>query len=394
MKHAQLRSPGKIDSPVGAGSAVLPLSALLSQVLLAFTIEIDNEAEHRMPHWTTNQGGAAASPDATWLVSLAMWENCMRFVDEKGVTVRELQRLARTTTNLNGMERWGNIVVEPDPADRRPKPPRGDWLIRATPAGRKAQKIWPPLFRLIEKRWQVRFGKEEIAHLREALCALIRRIDLDLPDCPPLLGYGLLRKDPEYARQPSAGNDEDDLSSRPASALLSRVLLAFAIEFERESDLSIAISANALRVLDQKGVLVRDLPRISGISKELIKVSLGFLQKRGCIAIVADPAATGRKSVRLTEKGLRAQRSYDQLVGLIEERWRARFGSDSIRDLRNSLEPLVGDGTLQRSPLSRGLEAYPDGWRASVPGPIRFRTIPWSRTAAASLMEADRCLHS
>jgi len=380
MKHAHVKSPGNIDSPIGAGSAALPLSALLSQVLVAFTIEIDNEAEHQMPHWTTNQRRKAVLPDAPWLVSLAMWENCMRHLGENGVTVRELQRLARTTTNLNGMERWGNIVVKPDPADRRPKPPRGDWLIRATPAGRKAQKIWPTLFGVIEKRWQVRFGKEEIAHLREALCALIRRIDLDLPDCPPILGYGLLRidKDPEYARRPDANTDKDkeDLSSLPLSALLSRVLLAFAIEFERESELSLAISANALRVLDEKGVLVRDLPRISGISKELIKVSLGFLQKRGCIAIVADPAAKGRKSVRLTEKGLRAQRSYHQVVGLIEERWRERFGSDSIRDLRSSLEQLAGDGTLQRSPLSRGLEPYPDGWRASVPKPDTLPHYP------------------
>jgi hypothetical protein len=361
-------------SRIGCGSAALPLSALLSHVLVAFTIEIDNEAEHRMPHWTTNHGSKADSLDAPWLVSLAMWENCMRFVGEKGVTVRELQRLARTTTNLNGMERWGNIVIEPDPADRRPKPPRRDWLIRATPAGRKAQEIWPPLFGLMEQRWQVRFGKDEIAQLREALCALIRRIDLDLPDCPPMLGYGLVRKDPEYARRPNANHE--DLSSRPLSALLSRVLLAFAIEFERESDLSLAISANVLRVLDEKGVPVRDLPRISGISKELIKVSLGFLQKRGCIAIVSDPAARGKKSVCLNPKGLRAQRSYHQLVGVIEELWRARFGEDSVLDLRHSLEQLVGDATLQRSPLSRGLEPYADGWRASVPKPDTLPHYP------------------
>ena len=249
-----------------------------------------------------------------------MWENCMRFVGEKDVTVRELRRLARTTTNLNGMERWGNIVIEPDPADRRPKPPRGDWLIRATPAGRKVQAIWRPLFGVIEQRWLVRFGREEIAQLREALCALLRRIDLDLPDCPPMLGYGLLRKDPEYARK-APGVNEEDFSSLPLSALLSRVLLAFAIEFERESNLSLALSANAVRVLDETGVAMRDLPRLSGVSKELIKVSLGFLQKRGCIAIVSDPAAKGKKSVRLTPKGLCAQRSYHQLAGVIEERW-------------------------------------------------------------------------
>ena len=367
--------PTEIDSRIGGGSAALPLSALLSQALVAFTVEIDNESEHRMPHWTTNQGAAAASLGAPWLVSLAMWENCMRFVGEKGVTVSELQRLARTTTNLNGMERWGYIVVEPGPADRRSKPPRGDWLIRATPAGRKAQEIWRALFGVIEQRWQVRFGKEEIAQLREALHALLRRIDLDLPDCPPMLGYGLLRKDPEYVRK-APGVNEEDFSSLPLSALLSPVLLAFAIEFERESNLSLALSANAVRVLDETGVAIRDLPHRSGVSKELIKVSLGFLQKRGCIAIVSDSATRGKKSVRLTPKGMRAQHSYHQLSGVIEERWQARFGENSVRDLRRSLERLVGEATMQRSPLSCGLEPYPDGWRASVPKPDTLPHYP------------------
>ena len=34
----------------------LPLSALLSQVLVAFTIECDNEFEPQMPHRTSNYG--------------------------------------------------------------------------------------------------------------------------------------------------------------------------------------------------------------------------------------------------------------------------------------------------------------------------------------------------
>jgi len=46
----------------------------------------------------------------------------MRFIGEEGVTVRALEELARTPTNLNGMETWGYVLVEPDPADTRPKP--------------------------------------------------------------------------------------------------------------------------------------------------------------------------------------------------------------------------------------------------------------------------------
>jgi hypothetical protein len=37
-----------------------PLPTLLSQALVAHTIELDNEAEHRLPHRTTEQGSGDA----------------------------------------------------------------------------------------------------------------------------------------------------------------------------------------------------------------------------------------------------------------------------------------------------------------------------------------------
>src|SRR5277367_944777 len=91
-----------------------PHSTLLSQVLVAFTIEFDNEFEHQMPHRTTNHQSAAGTRQGPWLVSMAMWSNCMQFVGEGGVTIVELERLARTKTNLNGMERWGYIARSGD----------------------------------------------------------------------------------------------------------------------------------------------------------------------------------------------------------------------------------------------------------------------------------------
>ena len=106
----------------------LPLFTLLSNVLVAFTIEFDNEFEHRTPHRTTNFG----SRGGPWLVSMVMWWNCMRFVGDEGITVRELEDLARTKTNLNGMERWGYITIE--------GPPRSAGVIRATSKGRQARK--------------------------------------------------------------------------------------------------------------------------------------------------------------------------------------------------------------------------------------------------------------
>jgi hypothetical protein len=74
-------------------------------------------------------------------------------------------------------------------------------------------------------------------------------------------------------------------------SLLSKVLLVFTLDFERETGRSLAISANVIRILSDSGVRVRELPRLSGVLKEAIKMAVGFLGKRGYIAIAPDPAA-------------------------------------------------------------------------------------------------------
>jgi DNA-binding MarR family transcriptional regulator len=250
-----------------------------------------------------------------------MWSNCMRFVGEEGVRVGELETLAPTATNLPGMERWGYIVVEPEASDIRPKPPRSRWLIRATAKGRQAQEIWRSLFGVIERRWRTRFGADEIDSLRDSLSSLVGQCSADLPDCLPILGYGLFSRRPNRERrtptQPAAQNSiqpatQPEAASGhrlPLSALLSRALLEFAIEFERQSDISLAISANILRVLneDEKGVRVRDLPLLTGVSKEAIRMALGFLEKKRMAIVGSDRAASRPKVILLTPQGRKAQ---------------------------------------------------------------------------------------
>ncbi len=169
------------------------MPTLPSQALVAFIIECDNEFEHRMPHRTTNHGSTAGSRHAPWLVSMAMWSNCMQYVAEEGVTVGRLEGLARTPSPPVGMERWGYLVVKPDPADPRPKPPRSAWVVRPTVAGRKAQDVWRSLFGVVEQRWRARFGPGEIDRLRETLWALIRQFDVALPGLSPNLGIRLVQ---------------------------------------------------------------------------------------------------------------------------------------------------------------------------------------------------------
>jgi hypothetical protein len=73
-----------------------PLATLLSFAVVAFTIEFDNEAEHRLPHRTTTHGATPGSLPKPWLASLVMWENCLRHLPGQGMSVRELEQRART----------------------------------------------------------------------------------------------------------------------------------------------------------------------------------------------------------------------------------------------------------------------------------------------------------
>ena len=231
-------------------------------------------------------------------------------------------------------------------------------VIRPTAAGRRAQEVWRPLFGVIEERWLAQFGKDEIGRLRGSLSALAGKFDLELPDYLPVLGYGLIA-------QVYRGKGSGAAPSLNLPALVSKVLFAFTIEFENESDLSLAIGANVIRLLDEKGVRVRDLPDLAGVSKEAMKMSIAFLEKRGYLAIEPN-----EKLARLTAKGLLAKAAYWRLPGEIEERWQARFGEHAIRNLRESFEALSVET------LSLGLEPYPDGWRALLPKPRMLPHYP------------------
>ena len=315
-----------------------PLQAPLAHAYVAFTIECDNEAEHRIPHWTTISGKV----QGVWLVSTTMWWNCMRYVSEEPISVKELERRARTKTNLAGMQRWGYVNVD------------AAKMIRATSKGLGARAIWTPLAAEIEERWRERFGAPAIDRLRAALYAVGDRIELDLPDCLPILGYGLFSIGPDRKRE---GPVERGL---PLSVLLARVLLAFAIDFERGFGLSLAICANVLAILEEKGVRQRDLPSRTGVSKEGIAMAIGILTRQRLAAVEKDPAAARAPFIRLTPGGVAAQALWRARVANIEKQWEERFGTHAVVELRAAFRPFTPEVLL------RGMEPYPENWRAAV----------------------------
>jgi len=375
-------SVGTVTSaPPDAGP--LPLPALLSQALVAFTIEFDNAAELAIQHRTTRH----AQRGGVWLVSMVMWLNCMRYVGTEPITLGEVARLARAETNLNGMRRWGYITVDPGPGNARYTARHDGLLLRATDRGLLAREAWQPLTAVIEGRWRDRFGSADVERLLAALRRLASDLGPWLPDCLPILGYGLYSRgrgprldryqEAESACQRDAGGGRaaTDVSALALPWLLARVLLALAISYERESRISLAVAANLLRVLDERGVRLRDLPRLTGVSREGIAMATGFAGRADVTTIEAD-AADGRwKVVRLTPKGSIVRDLYAGRLDSLEERWRQRFGSAVISDLRASLERLAGSGG-PGSPLFAGLEPEPGNWRADVRPPGALPHFP------------------
>jgi methyltransferase (TIGR00027 family) len=374
---AAIAAPAAAQSPkprpTEPAHGVLSTSALLSQALVAFTIEIDNEAEHRLPHRTTNHG-TAGQGDGPWLVSLAMFENCLRFVTDGPITVGELETLARTGTNLDGMRRWGYISIDGAATKIHKSRPGPDAVLRATARGLRARATWLPLPGLIEQRWRERFGAEPIGELRRSLAAMAGRLDPGLPDCLPILGHVLFSRGPDPALPPRPAEPaEPAVATLSLSALLSRVLLGFALEYEAESALSLAVGANLLRVLGPAGTRLRDLPLLTGISKEAVSWAMGVLLRVGLAVEEPDLAASRGKVARLTSAGLRARHRYLERLGTVEDRWQQRFGRDTIGALRQSLAGLAVGADGRPPPLFQALEPYPDNWRASVRPP---RTLP------------------
>jgi hypothetical protein len=122
---------------VGAEGSLL---SRLSWLLIAYTIELDNEFEHRMA--AVGRGGA-------FRASLVLWENFLQYVNPEGTRVSDLPALAgiapQTAHLYLSMERHGYVTVEPDREHRPAGRPRPEWVVRRTLVGDRATTVSAPV---------------------------------------------------------------------------------------------------------------------------------------------------------------------------------------------------------------------------------------------------------
>jgi hypothetical protein len=338
-------------------SSTRPLSALLSQILVAFTLELDNEFEREI--------SKAGHPGAR--LSLVVWSNLIRFVPGEGILVRDLAKKALLEPTqmkfmLPCLERWRFVTLEPGAKpDNKPKKllksglavrdgwgsGRGigaDWVVKLTlTRGAKAKEIWTPLAGTIETRWRSRFGKDEIQRLRDALQSIVGQLDVELP-------HGFI--DVRYRKRSFPPRSGQEAADPALATLLSQALLAFAIDFERESPAPLALCASTIRVLGEKPTRESEIARLTGSSPETSGVGW---QLKPYIVVERDPAARRGKVIRLSPRGLLAQRNYQRLTGEIEKRWQDRFGRDNVLGLRAALESVMSAEKGDHPLLSEGL---------------------------------------
>jgi hypothetical protein len=278
---------------------------------------------------------------------------------------------------VGGLRRWGYVGLR-SPRGEKLLKPQNDALVRATRHTHRAGEVWRSLPAVMDERWRGRFDDDAMDQLASSLGTVQRAVPIDPPAyLPPVFPTQNGKAETPVVRTSSPrrrrGTKGGDLG---LSELLSGVLLAFTVDFERASRTSLCIAANTLRVLDGEGIRLRDLPRLTGVSKEANAMCAGWLERRGCAVTGPDAAARRGKVLRLTSKGHGAQAKYGRLLVETEDAWRATYGAAVIDRLRAGLEVLAGDGVLASSPLAEGLATYPDNWRAAVTQPDTLPHYP------------------
>ena len=88
------------------------------------------------------------------------------------------------------------------------------------------------------------------------------------------------------------------------------------------------------------GSRVTELALLAQVSKPTVVYLVNDLERLGYVRRVPDPADGRAKLVRLTERGVRAQREGREIVAEIELDWGRALGRGDFADLRGLLERL------------------------------------------------------
>lgn len=330
-----------------------PLPTLLGRALGTFTRVYDR----------------ARGEDGT-VPQLPAWANVLRVINPDGTDQQDIvrravvaQRIARI--GVARLERRGRLVVEARSIPGRRGKAR---IVMLTEEGAAARARAESLVAALHDDWRQRFGDDVIDRLGEALASVVNRLPIELPH--HVTGYGegdpsVTGGDyhPEQAgppRIPAHGQEwpvvlretGSDASNLPLPALLSQVLAAFAIDYDRERLGGLNRTSNFLRFVGDDGMTLEQARTLGGV-----KGNGKTLHERH-LDVVVEPGRPRDMTRRVypSPKTRRARDAYPHLVTEIEKDWGGEYG-DAVPALRTVLETMG-------SHLEADLPDYPDtnGW--------------------------------
>ncbi len=154
----------------------------------------------------------------------------------------------------------------------------------------------------------------------------------------------------------------------PLPTLMSWAWVAHTMEIDNQVELTLAGSpagprarfrislvmwSNFLRFVPPEGIVAEELAERSMAPVAKLRSTLGGLERWGYV-VVGTPPAAGRRDgygsgrripadtvIRPTPAGQRAQATWPDVVGTIEQRWRARFAPGSVPALRQACVDTV-----------------------------------------------------
>ena len=330
-----------------------PLATLLGRALGAFA-----------HHYDSSRGEDRSVPQ------LGVWANVLRAIDAEGTDQRQLGRRAVISKRVaevvvSRLEKRGRVSVEAQAIPSRRGKAR---IVRLTPDGRAARNAAAGLVDTVQEDWRQRFGNDGIVRLREAMSSVVDRLAIELPHYvtgygagdPSVTGGDYVLEEPGPPRIPAHGQDWPVVLREPGSvaadlplpALLSQVLAAFAIDYERERLGHLQAVSNFLRFVGDDGVTLERAQALGGVSGN------GKTLHERHLDVVVEPGRARDKDRRvyLTPKSRRMRDAYPYLVAEIEQKWCEEYG-DAVPAMRSALVAM-------NEQFDDDLPDYPDtnGW--------------------------------
>jgi DNA-binding MarR family transcriptional regulator len=139
---------------------------------------------------------------------------------------------------------------------------------------------------------------------------------------------------------------EGDTSRIPLPALMDVASEAMYVDFRKlleEAGITDVRPTHGcvFRFVHGDGTRLTELASLAGLTKQSVGEIVDDLEGLGYLERYPDPTDRRAKLIRLTEKGLGAQRIGFSLFSELEEDWAEVFGADRIAALRSLLEEVA-----------------------------------------------------